>query len=107
MFPAFRASGLHSLVEQGATVDEYGHPVDLLNKRHLFMRWKESYFLKVAEESRITIAGFYYICFDRGGKIEGFYFDPLSQPFQQVILQVDTATPCPSKGYSFPTFQFA
>ena len=36
----------------------------------------------------LTIAGFYYICFDRvTGAVDGYYFDPRSNPFQRLQLR--------------------
>jgi len=70
---------------------------------HVFMRWKEKMFIKEGGESRITIAGFYYICFDRvEGTIDGFYYDPLSTPFQRLRLKWCNQG---LQGHSFANFE--
>ncbi|CAG8714713.1 20746_t:CDS:2, partial [Gigaspora rosea] len=58
-------------------------------QKYIFMRWKEHYFVNVtAQESGLTIAGFYYICIRRSdGTIEGYYFDPVSTPYQKLTLK--------------------
>ncbi|CAG8770076.1 17135_t:CDS:2, partial [Acaulospora morrowiae] len=58
-------------------------------QKYIFMRWKEHYFVNVtAQESGLTIAGFYYICIRRSdGAIEGYYFDPVSTPYQKLTLK--------------------
>eukprot|EP00871_Galdieria_phlegrea_P001956 jgi/Galph1/2761/GphlegSOOS_G1405.1 len=54
---------------------------------YVFMRWKEQYFVNVPNDCGLTIAGFYYLCMNRiTGKIEGYYFDPDSAPFQKLQL---------------------
>mmetsp|Transcript_14571 Transcript_14571/g.37185 ORF Transcript_14571/g.37185 Transcript_14571/m.37185 type:complete len:159 (-) Transcript_14571:1241-1717(-) len=55
----------------------------------IFMRWKEVQFIdKRPLHAGLTIAGFYYMCLDRtSGQLEGFYFDPVSVPFQRMLLQ--------------------
>ncbi|KAJ2161868.1 hypothetical protein GGF46_001176 [Coemansia sp. RSA 552] len=41
-------------------------------------------------ETGLTIEGFYYVCMDRRtGCIEGVYFDPSTQPYQRLALDVD------------------
>lgn len=54
----------------------------------------------------LTIAGFYYVCLERAsGRIEGFYFDPSSTPFQRLDLQAS----CPGAALrcqSFGTFEY-
>jgi hypothetical protein len=41
------------------------------------------FFVNVGADCGLTIAGFYYVCFDRqSGGIDGFYYDPNSSPFQ-------------------------
>jgi Vacuolar import and degradation protein len=38
----------------------------------------------------LTISGFYYIALHRAsGRIEGLYFDPGSQPFQELRLSIE------------------
>jgi len=71
---------------------------------HVFMRWKEKFFVNVqAHECSLTIAGFYYICFCKTtGIIEGFYFDPNCTPYQQLKIK-----PIPTRsGFSFPSYDF-
>lgn len=61
-------------------------PTDL--SRYLLMRWKETFFVASPSECALTIAGFYYICFDRvTGAVDGYYFDPRSNPFQRLQLR--------------------
>lgn len=48
------------------------HP-GLDRHRHLFMRWKEKFFVEGCE-CQLTIAGFYYICLDR---CAAGFFEPL------------------------------
>ena len=69
---------------------------------HIFMRWKESFFVNVSNErSTLTIAGFYYCCLSREtGKIEGYYFDPHSTPNQKLELEPESELPC-FTSYSF------
>eukprot|EP00171_Calliarthron_tuberculosum_P015954 IDg15954t1 len=66
--------------------------VDLSQKRHVFMRWKEIFFVSPGEDCGLTIAGFYYCCMDRiTGSIAGFYFDPSNQPWQKLLLRAQPA----------------
>ncbi|ORX83557.1 hypothetical protein K493DRAFT_320244, partial [Basidiobolus meristosporus CBS 931.73] len=60
-----------------------------IHRKYVFMRWKERFFVNVsAQDSGLTIAGFYYVCLRRSdGLIEGFYFDPSSTPYQRLILK--------------------
>jgi hypothetical protein len=61
--------------------------IDCAALAHVYMRWKEVCFVNVGPDCGLTIAGFYYICLSRAdGIINGFYFDPASQPFQQLRL---------------------
>lgn len=74
-------------------------------ERYIFMRWKEKFFVNIlAQESGLTIAGFYYICIRRSdGFIEGFYYDPTSKPFQRLALY-----PLPEgNGHGFGVYTFA
>lgn len=96
-FPAFAS------VKKKIEKDEPVEPEDILGT-HVFMRWKERFFVKVGLESRITIAGFYYICFSRvDGSIDGYYYDPLSSPFQRLRLQSSLQG---LGGYGFPEYSF-
>ncbi|KAJ1868317.1 hypothetical protein LPJ78_000255 [Coemansia sp. RSA 989] len=41
-------------------------------------------------ETGLTIEGFYYVCMNRKtGAIDGVYFDPATQPYQRLTLNVD------------------
>ncbi|KAJ2794570.1 hypothetical protein H4R21_005451, partial [Coemansia helicoidea] len=43
-----------------------------------------------ASETGLTIEGFYYVCMDRQtGSLEGVYFDPSTQPYQRLALDVE------------------
>ncbi|CAD7700270.1 unnamed protein product, partial [Ostreobium quekettii] len=56
---------------------------------YIFMRWKEKFFISKQEESQLTIQGFYYVCLSRqNGEIWGYYYDPDSQPYQELELRV-------------------
>lgn len=61
-----------------------------LNHKYILMRWKERFFVNVnADDSGLTIAGFYYVSMRRSdGQMEGFYHDPDSQPYQKLLLNV-------------------
>lgn len=41
-----------------------GRHSGLSRHRHVYMRWKEQFFVEGCE-CRLTIAGFYYLCLDR------------------------------------------
>ena len=78
--------------------------LDVASSPHIFMRWKEKFFVNVGPECGLTIAGFYYACLDRStGRIEGFYYDPNSSPYQKLEL---TPTLQGRNGYSFAGYQF-
>ncbi|KAJ0028700.1 hypothetical protein Pint_35384 [Pistacia integerrima] len=63
-----------------------GKSLDLSNYHHIFMRWKEQYFVNVGTDCGLTIAGFYYVCFScSDGSINGFYYDPNSRYFFAAI----------------------
>jgi len=111
--------GAFAVVKEKLECEAEVLPEDILGT-HIFMRWKEKFFVKVGSESRITIAGFYYICFSRSdgtidGKaakppqtthkqhstnphisriisILGYYYDPLSSPFQRIRLESSLKT---------------
>ncbi|CAG8584662.1 4853_t:CDS:2 [Ambispora gerdemannii] len=73
-------------------------------EKYIFMRWKERCFVDMsAQDSGLTIAGFYYICIKRSdGSIEGYYYDPVSTPYQKLTLKpVIEGT-----GLSFAEFSF-
>ncbi|KAK9710065.1 hypothetical protein K7432_008650 [Basidiobolus ranarum] len=76
-----------------------------IHREYVFMRWKERFFVNVsAQDSGLTIAGFYYVCLRRSdGLIEGFYFDPSSTPYQRLILK-PKLDGC---GVSFSSYTFA
>lgn len=64
----------------------------------VLMRWKEVCFV-TPRPSGLTIGGFYYLALRReDGKVQGFYYDPLSQPYQELVLK-------PQKRM-FPTWEF-
>jgi glucose-induced degradation protein 4 len=65
---------------------------------HVFMRWKERFFIR-GSESRLTIAGFYYCSVDRAtGAVGAVYYDPASQPDQRLELK---AVPGGVMGHAF------
>jgi len=81
-----------------------GRSLDMSTSRFVFMRWKEQFFVNVSPDCGLTIAGFYYLCFDRQqGRIEGYYHDANSSPWQKLDLSV---TPGAS-GFEFPAYSFA
>ncbi|KAL9619014.1 MAG: hypothetical protein Q9160_006335 [Pyrenula sp. 1 TL-2023] len=57
----------------------------------VLMRWKERSFLSPSPARwGLTISGFYYIAMHRlTGRIEGLYYDPGSQPYQQLTMAPD------------------
>eukprot|EP00656_Telonema_subtile_P030137 TRINITY_DN3315_c0_g1_i5.p1 TRINITY_DN3315_c0_g1~~TRINITY_DN3315_c0_g1_i5.p1 ORF type:complete len:197 (-),score=16.98 TRINITY_DN3315_c0_g1_i5:204-794(-) len=72
--------------------------------RYIFMRWKEQFFVNVNPDCGLTIAGFYYVCFDtRHGTVEGFYHDANSSPWQQLSLKVSMG----DTGQCFEEYEFA
>jgi hypothetical protein len=71
-----------------------------LMQRYVLMRWKEKCFVTdgnceneaggPAEGCGMTISGFYYVCLDRAtGGVEGLYCDPMSSPYQHLVLERD------------------
>ena len=71
---------------------------------HIFMRWKEKFFVNVGPECGLTIAGFYYVCLDRRtGEVEGYYFDPNSSPYQKLEMRPRNQAP---GGFSFEAYEF-
>ena len=71
---------------------------------HIFMRWKEKFFVNVGPECGLTIAGFYYVCLDRRtGEVEGFYFDPNSSPYQKLEMRPQRQSP---GGFAFESYEF-
>lgn len=76
-----------------------------IHQKYIFMRWKEQFFVNMAaQDSGLTIAGFYYVCLRRkDGHIQGFYFDPSSTPYQKLTLLPHDE----GKGVSFPEYSFA
>ncbi|CAG8591850.1 1302_t:CDS:2 [Ambispora leptoticha] len=75
-----------------------------VSEKYIFMRWKERCFVDMsAQDSGLTIAGFYYICIRRSdGTIEGYYFDPVSTPYQKLTLKPVVE----GTGLSFAEFSF-
>jgi len=81
-----------------------GSSLDLSASRYVFMRWKEQFFVNVGSECGLTIAGFYYVCFDRQlGKLEGFYHDANSSPWQKLEMSVHYE----AQGVDHPEYSFA
>eukprot|EP00126_Sphaerothecum_destruens_P003663 Sdes_comp17437_c0_seq1m6662 len=79
-----------------------------VNSSCIFMRWKEVSFVNLPAEvqSGLTIAGFYYICFNTiNGEINGYYFDRASMPFQQLRLQPNNPSNC-VRGIATPFYDF-
>eukprot|EP00164_Ancoracysta_twista_P004378 GFYU01005902.1.p1 GENE.GFYU01005902.1~~GFYU01005902.1.p1 ORF type:complete len:207 (+),score=36.51 GFYU01005902.1:386-1006(+) len=82
-----------------------GKSLDIKNSDYIFMRWKEKFFVNVGVDCGLTIAGFYYACFDRKtGQVDGFYYDPNSSPFQKLELRATTEG---RQGYAFAEYSFA
>ena len=97
-FPAFRPL-------RDSVLDEDGRAAALKDSRKVFMRWKEKCFL-YGGDSRLTIAGLYYVTLDRkNGDINAYYFDPNSAPEQKMILRAGTSTG--QSGYSLPVSKMA
>jgi hypothetical protein len=73
-----------------------------LTDNWIFMRWKEKCFITPQtspEVGVLTIGGFYFLSLRRSdGQIQGFYYDPQSQPYQELSLK-------PQKRM-FPTYAF-
>ena len=46
-------------------MDGHSQSIDMSSSRYIFMRWKEQFFVNVSADCGLTIAGFYYVCFDR------------------------------------------
>jgi len=80
-----------------------GKSLDLSNYPHIFMRWKEQYFVNVGVDCGLTIAGFYYVCFScSDGSISGFYYDPSSSPFQKLELKCTNEK---NSGFTFSSYE--
>ncbi|CDF39744.1 unnamed protein product [Chondrus crispus] len=91
-------SRLHARVKK-----DRGDDIDLATCRYIFMRWKEVFFVSPGEDCGLTIAGFYYICMDRfTGSMLGYYYDPKSQPYQELRLN---AVSLPG-GHVFSSYDF-
>lgn len=71
-----------------------------LNAKWLFLRIKEHCFLNPDPDvGGLTISGFYYLSLRReDGRIHGYYYDPQSQPYQELTLM-------PEKRL-FPSYKF-
>ncbi|KAJ2453691.1 hypothetical protein EV183_002095 [Coemansia sp. RSA 2336] len=99
LFPAVRNCSetfLHKLPES-----MHGKVMPRILEDYLFMRWKEVSFVNAEpSETGLTIEGFYYVCMNRKtGAIDGVYFDPSTQPYQRLTLNVDA-----SNGMSYNAF---
>eukprot|EP01025_Chloroclados_australasicus_P054506 TRINITY_DN6464_c0_g1_i1.p1 TRINITY_DN6464_c0_g1~~TRINITY_DN6464_c0_g1_i1.p1 ORF type:complete len:504 (+),score=31.88 TRINITY_DN6464_c0_g1_i1:182-1693(+) len=63
----------HSLIAENV---RQGRCTDLCSHSHIYMRWKEQFFVHDCPNSRLTISGFYYVALNRQtGEIQGWYFD--------------------------------
>ncbi|RPA88987.1 hypothetical protein L873DRAFT_1723767 [Choiromyces venosus 120613-1] len=73
-----------------------------LTDNWIFMRWKEKCFITPQtspDAGVLTIGGFYFLSLRRSdGQIQGFYYDPQSQPYQELILKPQERM--------FPTYAF-
>ncbi|KAF8251969.1 hypothetical protein K440DRAFT_658577 [Wilcoxina mikolae CBS 423.85] len=71
-----------------------------LTENWVFMRWKEKCFISPDPDvGGLTIGGFYFLSLKReDGRIQGYYYDPQSQPYQELTLK-------PQKPV-FPTYEF-
>ncbi|KAG2431043.1 hypothetical protein HYH02_013474 [Chlamydomonas schloesseri] len=59
----------------------------LTTSGHVFMRWKECFFVDVPQDCPLTITGFYYLSLCRAtGAVTGYYHDSRSTPLQVVQL---------------------
>jgi len=99
-FEAFRGVDIRSISRGGLSRSWFKQVCE----KYIFMRWKERCFVNVtAQDSGLTIAGFYYICIRRiDGVIEGYYFDPVSTPYQKLTLKPLRQ----GNGFSFAEFSF-
>ncbi|PNW71052.1 hypothetical protein CHLRE_17g744497v5 [Chlamydomonas reinhardtii] len=72
----------------------------LATSGHVFMRWKECFFVDVPQDCPLTITGFYYLALCRAtGAITGFYHDSRSTPLQVLqLLPVETAAAAAAEG---------
>lgn len=82
---------------------DHGDDIDLSQRRHIFMRWKEIFFVSPENECNLTIAGFYYCCMDRHtGSIAGYYFDPTNSPWQKLLLRAQSGV----HGFASADYEF-
>ncbi|GLI71564.1 hypothetical protein VaNZ11_016819 [Volvox africanus] len=73
---------------RAAIVHNNGRAQQLSSCTHVFMRWKECFFVDVPQDCPLTITGFYYLSLDRQtGSIGGYYHDSRSAPLQVLQLQ--------------------
>ncbi|EFJ41026.1 hypothetical protein VOLCADRAFT_84241, partial [Volvox carteri f. nagariensis] len=80
--PGF-TSALRAAVQQ-----HHGRAPQLGTCPHVFMRWKECFFVDVPQDCPLTITGYYYLSLDRqSGSIGGYYHDARSAPLQVLQLQ--------------------
>ncbi|KAG2425294.1 hypothetical protein HXX76_013875 [Chlamydomonas incerta] len=72
----------------------------LATSGHVFMRWKECFFVDVPQDCPLTITGFYYLSLCRAtGAVTGYYHDSRSTPLQVLQLQpVETAAAAAAAG---------
>lgn len=86
-----------------AVKTDHGDDIDLSQRRHIFMRWKEIFFVSPENECNLTIAGFYYCCMDRHtGSIAGYYFDPNNSPWQKLLLRAQSGV----NGFASADYEF-
>lgn len=87
-FPAFKE--MFQVDANTNTVNTPNYIPDYLNKRYIFMRWKEKFLIDDPEMNSIEGAsfdGYYYIVHDQyTGNIQGFYYHKDAEIFQQLEL---------------------
>lgn len=84
-------------------VKRKGHCSQLRDYPFIFMRWKEKFFVSKQEDNQLTIQGFYYICLSRqNGQVWGYYYDPESQPYQELELQAQAKV---EHGFGFSNYE--
>lgn len=78
-------TAIHQFVNGSTT-----YPKNFLNERYIFMRWKERFLVPDAFVESVEGAsfdGFYYVVIDQiTGNIQGFYYHPEAERFQQLEL---------------------
>ncbi|GMH44732.1 hypothetical protein BSKO_12684 [Bryopsis sp. KO-2023] len=88
---------------KNAVLKKGGQCGQLTEYPYVFMRWKEKFFVSQQENSQLTIQGFYYVCMSRqDGHIWGYYYDPDSQPHQE--LELNARSRC-HHGFGFAEYE--